>query len=111
MTQFCIICFYGVCLRFALRDFITAVMVPERGICIKSITEIPFCFRPIIDDGLEIIASAFPDDLPAQETASSSVYIGEEVDPVFLSPIKVKSSSSSAFSTCSGTGAGGSFSA
>ena len=111
MAQFCIICFHGVCLGFALRDFITAVMVPERGIRFKSITEIPFGFGSIIDNGLEIISSAFPDNLKAQETAGVSIDIGQEVDPVFLSPIKVKSSSSSAFSTCSGTGAGGSFSA
>src|SRR5512141_1798731 len=86
-------------------------MVPERGIRIESITEIPFGFRPSIDNGLKIIPGAFPDDLPAQETASGSVYIGQEVDSVFLSPIKVKSSSSSAFSTFSGTGAGGRISA
>jgi hypothetical protein len=56
---------------------------------------------------LKILSSAFPDDLPAQETASGLVDIGQEVDSVFLSPIKVKSSSSSAFSTFSDTGAGG----
>jgi transposase len=38
----------------------------------------------------------FPHDFPAQETASGSVKIGQEVDSVFLSSIKVKSSSSSA---------------
>jgi hypothetical protein len=86
-------------------------MVPERGIRIKSITEIPFGFGPIIDYCLKIISSAFPDDLKAQETAGGSVDIGQEVDSVFLSPIKVNSSSSSAFSTCSGTGAGGRLSA
>jgi len=53
-------------------------MVPERGIRIKSITEIPFGFRSIIDNGLKIISSAFPDNLPAQETASGSVSIGQE---------------------------------
>ena len=111
MAQFCIIGFYGVCLGLALGDFIATEMVPERGIGIKGITEIPFGFWSIINNGLKIIPSAFPDDLPAQETARGSVYIGQEVNPVFLSPIKVKSSSSSAFSTCSGTGAGGNFSA
>ena len=86
-------------------------MEPERGIGIKSITEIPFGFRGVIDNGLKIIASAFPDDLPAQDIASVPVYISQEVDPVFLSPINVNGSSSSAFSTRSGTGAGGSISA
>jgi len=86
-------------------------MVPELGIHLKSITVIPFNFWSIIDNGLNIIAIAFPDGLPAQETASVPAYIGQEVDYVSLSPIKVKSSSSSAFSTYSDTGAGGSFSA
>jgi len=111
MAQFCIICFHGVGLGFAFRDFITTVMVPERGICIKSITEVPFGFWSIIDNGLKIIPSAFPDNLPAQNTACGPVYIGQEVDSVFLSPIKVKSSSNSAFSTFSGTGAAGRISA
>jgi transposase len=38
----------------------------------------------------------FPHEFPAQETASDSVKIGQEVDSVFLSPIKVENSSSSA---------------
>lgn len=97
MAQFCIICFNGVSLRFALRDFITIVMVPKLGIRIKGITEIPFGFWPIIYNGLKIISSAFPDDLPTQDTASGSVDFGQEVDSVILLQIKVKSSSSSVF--------------
>jgi len=64
MAQFCIIGFHGVCFGFALGDFIATKMVPERGIRIKGIAEIPFGFGSIIDNGLQIISRAFPDDLP-----------------------------------------------
>jgi len=107
MTEFCIICFDRVSLRLALGDFIATKMVPEGSIGVESITVIPFGFGTIIDNLLKVILSTFPDNLPAQEAARCPIYIGYEVDPVFFSPMKVKSSSSSAFSTFSGTAAGG----
>lgn len=82
-------------------------MVPKATISLKAITEIPFGFGCIIHHELDGFLGAFPDNNPAQNTPRSAIYDGDDVDPVFLSPIKVKSSSISAFSTFSGTGAAG----
>ncbi len=86
-------------------------MIPETTIRLEAIAEIPFGFRRIIDHELDGFLGAFPDNDPAQNTTCFAVYNGDDVDSVFLSPIKVNSSSISAFSTSSGTGAVGSPSA
>lgn len=86
-------------------------MIPKTTISLKAITEIPFRFGCIIHHELDGFLGAFPDNDPAQNPACTAIYDGDNIDPVFLSPIKVNSSSISALSTLSGTGAAGSFSA
>ena len=51
--------------------------------------------------------SALPDHFPAQIAACLSIYDRDDVDPVFLLPIKVNNSSISAVLTSSGYGASG----
>lgn len=87
MTEFCIICFDRAGLRFAWRDLVMPVVVPERSIRGKRITEVPFGFWSFIDNLLESLGCAFPDNLPAQEAASSPIYVRDDVNSVFLSPI------------------------
>ena len=82
-------------------------MIPETTIRLKTIAEIPFGLRRIIHHELDGFLGAFPDNNPAQNTTCFAVYDGDDVDSVFLSPIKVNNSSISAFSTLSGTGAVG----
>ena len=86
-------------------------MVPKAAIGLKAITEIPFGFGCIINHELDGFLGTLPDNHPAQNTPRFAIYDGDNVDPVFLSPIKVNSSSISAFSTVSGTGAAGNLSA
>ena len=111
MTQFCVITFDRVGIVFALRYFIPTIVIPKTSISIEAIAEIPLCLLCIIyhelDDGLRTL----PDHHPTQNAARFSINDGDYVYPVFLSPINVNNSSISAFSTFSGTGATGSFSA
>ena len=86
-------------------------MVPKAAVSLKAITEIPFSFGCIIHHELDGFLGAFPDNDPAQNATRTAVYDGDDVDLVFLSPINVNSSSISAVSTFSGTGAAGNFSA
>ena len=111
VTQLGIVGFDGVGLGLAFGDFVATKVEPERGVGLISITVIPLGLGPLIDHGLQIVSGALPDDLPAQEAVRGPINVRYKVDPVFLSPMKVKSSSSSAFSTLSGTGTGGKFSA
>ena len=94
-----------------MRDFVTATVIPKTVIDFKGVTEIPFGLGSIIDYELDGFPSALPKCYSAQNAAGLAIYEGGNVDPVFFSPIKVKSSSSSAFSTFSGTGAAGKLSA
>ena len=96
----------GVCL--ALRNFISAHVIPKAIIGIKGVTVIVFGFRRCVYHVLDGLLSAFPDHFPAQEAACLPIYDGGDVDPVFLSPMKVNNSSISASLNYSGTGASGS---
>ena len=82
-------------------------MIPKATISLKTITEIIFGFGRIINHELDGFLSALPDNDPAQNTPCFAIYDGNDVDFVFLSPIKVNNSSISAFSTVSGTDAAG----
>jgi hypothetical protein len=48
------------------------------------------------------LLSAFPDHFPAQKAARLAIYERQEVNPVFLLPMKVNNSSASASLTCPG---------
>ena len=60
---------------------------------------------------LDRFLSSLPDHFEAQIAADEAVYDADNVDLVFLSPMKVNSSSISASLTWLGTGASGSWSA
>jgi hypothetical protein len=108
MTQLSVVSFDRVGIGFAKGNFVTAKVIPECSVGIEAITEIESCLGRFIDECLELFNGAIPDDFPAQNTASEPIYDGYYVDPVFLCSIKVNTSSISAVSTFSGTGAAGS---
>ena len=111
MTEFGVIGFDRISIGFALRNFISAQVIPKPLIGIKPITVVLFCFRRLVNDLLDGFLGAYPDHCPAQNTSGFAVDNGQNVDFVFLSPMKVKISSISASLTSSGTGALGSASA
>jgi hypothetical protein len=105
VTQFSIVSFDRVSVGFAFRHFIAAVMIPEPIIGLKGIAMVAFGFHRFIHHILDHRLGTFPDDFIAQKTACCPIYDGDDVDWLFFSPMKVKSSSISATLTSSGTGA------
>ena len=108
MAQLGITGFNRIGVRLAIRDFILTGVIPETIIGVKGITVIAFGLGSSIHNLLEILLCAIRDHFPAQKAACLAVYDGQDVDSVFLSPMNVNNSSSSAVLTCSGTGASGS---
>jgi hypothetical protein len=92
---------------FALRDFIFTEVVPQATISIKRITIIQLSFRRFVYHLLNGWLCTFPNHLPTQIAARLPVYVRDDVDPVFLLPINVNSSSISAVLTSLGTGVSG----
>ena len=107
VAQLSVIPFNREGIGFTFRNCIPAEVIPKAIVGIKSITVILFSLRSLIDNVLDNLLGAFPDHFPAQITACVPVYDREDVDFVFLSPIKVNNSSISASFTSSGTGAAG----
>lgn len=107
MSQFCIIAFDRVGLGFALRNLIPATVIPKPSIFFKAIAEVPLCLGSFVDQLLNDCACTYPSNRPTQKTASLAVYQRQDVDRVFLFPMKVNNSSISASFTSSGTGASG----
>ena len=107
MAQLGIVSFHRVGIGFAFRNFISAPVIPQAVIGIECVTEILLGFRRIVYHLLNGWLSAFPNDFPAQITARLPVYEGEDVDPVFLLPIKVNNSSVSAVLSFLSTGSYG----
>jgi hypothetical protein len=107
VAQLGVASFHRVGIGFAFRHFISAIVIPQAIVGIKGITEVLLGLGRIIHQRLDGWLSALPDDFIAQITTRLSVYAGEDVDPVFLLPIKVNSSSISASFTSSGMGASG----
>jgi len=107
VAQFGIICFHRIRIGFAFRDFIAAQVVPQAVIGIECIRVILLCFGSRIDKLLDGWLSALPDHFATQVTTRLPVYDRQDVDPVFLLPIKVNNSSISAALTSLGTGASG----
>ena len=107
VTQFGIISFDRIGIGLALRDFILSVVIPQAIIGIKGIAMVAFGFHSFIHHILDHRLGTFPDNLIAQKTACRPIYDGDDVDWLFFSPMKVKSSSISATLISSGTGAVG----
>ena len=107
VSQLSVIAFDRVGIGFPIRYFIPAEVIPEAVISIKRIAIIAFRLGSLIHHLLDSLLSAFPDYFPAQITACLPIYAREDVDPVFLLPIKVNNSSISASFTSSGKGAAG----
>jgi hypothetical protein len=107
VAQLSIPCFNreGICL--ALRNFISTVVIPKAIIGIKCVTVIHFSLGRLVHHILDSLLGAFPDHIPAEETAGVPIYERDDVDSVFLSPIKVNNSSISASLTSSGMGTSG----
>src|SRR5215210_636312 len=99
MTQFSIIPFDGIGVSFALRNSVASKVIPKRSIDIEAITEILFGFGRFIHQGLKERLRPFPSYLPTQNATRGSIYQGNQVNSVFLLPIKVKISSNSAVFT------------
>ena len=107
VAQLGVVCFHRVGIGFAFRDFISAQVIPQAVIGIKCITEILLGLGRIVYHLLNGWLSALPDHFPAQITTCLPIYDRQDVDPVFLLPIKVNNSSISAVLTSLGTGASG----
>ena len=107
MTQLSVTCFNRVSIGFTFRDFISSKVIPQAVIGIKCIAIILVGLRRIVYQFLDGWLSAFPDHFPTQITARLPVYDGQDVDPVFLWPIKLNNSSISAVLTSLGNGASG----
>ena len=86
-------------------------MIPKTVIGIQNIAVIDFGLGSIIHHILNSLLGAFPNHIPTEEAAGLSVYERDDVDPLFLSPIKVNSSSISASLTSSGMGTASNLSA
>ena len=111
VAQFSIARFDRVGVSFALRDFVYTSVIPQTVIGIKSIAVITLGFGCFIHHLLDHILGSLPDHFTAQIAAGETIYDGDDVDLVFLSPMKVNTSSISASLTCSGTGGSGSWAA
>jgi hypothetical protein len=107
VTQFGIASFYRIGIGLSLRYFVLTVVVPQAIIGIKSIAIVAFGFHSFIHHLLDHCLGTFPDDFISQKTTCRPIYDRDDVDRLFFSPMKVKSSSISAFFTSSGTGASG----
>jgi hypothetical protein len=107
VAQLGVIPLHRVGIGFAIRNFVATEVIPQVVIGFEGIAVILHRFRCIVYQFLEVWLRPFPDHFPTQKAARLPVYEGEEVDPVFLLPIKVKSSSISAVLTSLGTGASG----
>lgn len=111
VSQLCITSLDREGLSLALGNLISAEMIPKTIIGIKSIAVINFSLGGIVHHILDSLQGAFPDHSPAKEAAGLPVYECDDVDPLFLSPIKVNSSSISASLISSGMGTASKFSA
>lgn len=84
-----------------LKPYIYTV-IPNSRIGIKGIAEILFRFWGEINQMLKRLFGTLPNYLEPEKTACFSVYNRQDVDPVFLFPMKENTSSISASVTFSG---------
>lgn len=111
VAQFSIARFDRVGVGLALRDFVHTPVIPQTVIGIKSIAVVTLGFGRFIHHLLDCCLGSLPDHFTAQIAAGETVYDGDDEDLVFLSPMKVNTSSISASLTCLGTGGSGSWAA
>ena len=111
VAQFSVIAFDRVGIGFALGDFIHTPVIPQAIIGIKGVAVIALGLRRFIHQLLDGCLRSLPNDLKAQIAAGKPIYDRDDEDLVFLSPIKVNSSSISASLTSLGTGGSGNLSA
>ena len=107
VAQLGIVGFHRVGVGFTFRNFVLAEVIPQVVIGIECITVILLGLRHIVYQLLNGWLGALPDHFPTQVTACLSIYDRDDVDPVFLLPIKVNNSSISAVLTSLGTGTSG----
>ena len=111
MTQFSIICFHRVGIPFPLGDFIHPPVIPQVIIGFEGIAIVALGLGSFVHHFLDGCLRSLPDDLKAQVAAGEAIYDRNDEDLVFLSPMKVKSSSISASLTWAGTGGSGNWAA
>jgi len=107
VAQLGVVSFHRIGIGFAFGNFISAKVIPQAVIRIKCVTVILLGLGRIVYHSLDSWLSALPHHFPAQITARLPVYDRQDVDLVFLLPIKVNNSSISAVLTSLGTGASG----
>jgi hypothetical protein len=107
VAQFGVVPFHRIRIGLAFGNLISTPVIPQAVISIKGVTEILLGLRRMVYHLLNSWLSALPDHFPAQITARLPVYNCDDVDPVFLLPIKVNNSSISAVFTSLGTGVSG----
>jgi hypothetical protein len=104
VPQLGVVSFHRIGIGFAFRDFISTPVIPQAVIGLKGVTEILLGLGRIVYHLLNGWLSTLPNHFPPQIAARLSIYEREDVDPVFLWPIKVNNSSISAVLTSVGTG-------
>ena len=109
MAQFSVIAFDRIGVRFAPGDFVDAPVIPQAIVGIKGIAVVALSFGCFIHHLLDHLLGSLPDHFEAQIAAGEAIYDGDDEDLVFLSPMKVNSSSISASLTSLGTGGSGSW--
>lgn len=107
MPQLSIVGFDSIGVCFAFRDFVAAPVIPQAVIGIPGIAVVVFGLGRFVDHLLNGWLSALTDHFPAQIAAGLPVNQRQDIDPVFLWPMKVNNSSISAALTSSGKGASG----
>jgi len=107
MAQFSITTFDRVGVGFPLRDFVHPPVIPQAIIGIKSIAVVALSLGCFIHQLLDHCLGSLPDHFVAQIAAGEAIYDGDDEDLVFLSPMKVNTSSISASLTSLGTGGSG----
>src|SRR5688572_8384976 len=85
----------------------TTGRVDQRAVGDKGIGIIVTRKGRTVQHGLERCRGAFPNDIPADDAARDTIYIGDDVHLVFFSPINVNSSSNSLISKVNASGWGG----
>ena len=107
VAQLGVISFHRVSIVFAFRNFITTQVIPQAVIGIECVTKVLLSLGRIVYHLLNGGMSALPNYFPTQIAPRLPIYDGQDVNPVFLLPIKVNNSSISAVLTSWGTGASG----
>ena len=84
MSQFSIVGFDRICVRFTLRDFIHTPVIPQAIIGIESIAVVAFGLRNLVDQFLNGFLCALSDHLTAQIAAGETINNRDDVDLDFF---------------------------